>query len=257
MKFFVSVLTLASCVAVSSISLAAKPASAGKKAPTTPTQAATAAAAPAAPQKWDFEVKADDSVFAIVTHKSGIAAKLAHNHLIAARQFNSSISADPTKLNEGSFSFKAKVNELEFDRNDLQKKWFPTIQALDWLSEPFASLKDSDRETIRENALAADQLDGQKFPEIMARVESISDSSSKIGGKSFSKKAEVSVTIHGQTVKRSFAANLNLQGTELTAEAVADFKFSEFGIKPYKALMGALGNEDKFNMLVSFRAVKK
>jgi polyisoprenoid-binding protein YceI len=78
-----------------------------------------------------------------------------------------------------------------------------------------------------------------------------------VGGKSFAKKADVSVTVHGQTVKRSFAANVNLQGQELTVEAAADFKFSEFGIKPYKALMGALGNDDKFNMLVSFRAVKK
>ena len=126
-----------------------------------------------------------------------------------------------------------------------------------WLSEPFSNLKDSDRDTIRENALAADQLDAQKFPEIEARVESITDSSSKIGGKSFAKKADVSVTIHGQTVKRTFAANLNLQGPELTVEAAADFKFTEFGIQPYKALMGALGNDDKFNMLVSFRAVKK
>jgi polyisoprenoid-binding protein YceI len=253
MRIVVSAFALAAGFGISSLSMAAKPA---KKAPAAPT-AAPAAPTQAPAQKWDFDVKADDSVFAIVTHKTGIAAKLAHNHLIAARQFSATVSTDPTKLNEGSFTFKAKVNELEFDRNDLQKKWFPTIQALGWLSEPFGNLKDSDRDTIREHALAADQLDGQKFPEIEARIESITDSSSKVGGKSFAKKADVSVTVHGQTVKRSFAANVNLQGQELTVEAAADFKFSEFGIKPYKALMGALGNEDKFNMLVSFRAVKK
>jgi hypothetical protein len=48
-----------------------------------------------------------------------------------------------------------------------------------------------------------------------------------------------------------------LTGEELTVEAVGDFAFTDFGIKPYSALFGALGNQDKFHMLVSMKAVKK
>lgn len=238
----------------SASALAAKPA---KKSAATPAPTATPVPTPAAPQVWDFALKQEDSVFAIVTHKTGLAAKLAHNHLIAARQINATISADPTQINSGKFTFTTKVKELEFDRADLQKRWYPTIQALGWLNEPYATLKDSDRETIREHGLADDQLNAEKFSDVQARLESLTDAPSKVGAKSFAKKASVSVTIRGQTVKRDFPANVTLQGQELTVEAVADFKFTEFGIKPYKALMGALGNEDKFNMLVSFRAMKK
>lgn len=225
-----------------------------------PSFAASSASSPssaAASRIWQFDLKQDDSIFAIVTHKAGLAAKLAHNHLVAARQFSATLAADPNKLNEGQFSFKANVNELEFDRPDLQKRWFPLIQALNWLTEPYNALSDSDRETIREHGLAADQLDAQKFKEVSATIESITDAKSKLGSKDFNKRATVAVTIKGQTVKRVFATNMNLQGQELNVEAAADFKFSEFGIKPYRALMGALGNDDVFNILVSFRAVKK
>jgi len=211
----------------------------------------------AAPQTWEFILKPDDSVFAVITHKTGVAAKLAHNHLIAARQFNATITANPEQLNSGKFTFQTKVSELEFDRSDLQKKWFPFIRELGWHTEPFSELKDSDRETIREHALADDQMAVNKYPEISAQLETLSDSPSRVGSKSFAKKASVSLKIHGQTVKRDLVANINLQGQELIVEAVGEFKFTEFGIKPYKALMGALGNEDRFNMLVSFRAVKK
>jgi polyisoprenoid-binding protein YceI len=244
---------------ISSLAFAA-PSKKTSKSPTVsgqPAASKTTPAAVAAPQIWEFILKPDDSVFAVITHKTGVAAKLAHNHFIAARQFNGTITANPEQLNSGKFTFQTKVSELEFDRSDLQKKWFPFIRELGWHTEPFSELKDSDRETIREHALADDQMAVNKYPEISAQLETLSDSPSRVGSKSFTKKASVSLKIHGQTVKRDFAANINLQGQELIVEAVGEFKFTEFGIKPYKALMGALGNEDRFNMLVSFRAVKK
>lgn len=238
--------------------MAAKPKKTNPPASATPAAAATAApVAPSAPKTWEFNIKADDSIFAIVTQKTGVAATLAHNHLIAARQINAEISANPEQLNSGKFSFRCKAGELEFDRKDLSKRWFPVIRELGWLNEPFSEIKDSDRETIREHALADDQLNVDKFPEISAQLINISDSPRQVGNKKFLKKANVSVTLHGQTVNREFAANIALQNQELTVEAVAEFRFTEFGIKPYRALMGALGNDDRFNMLVSFRAVKK
>jgi hypothetical protein len=221
----------------------------------TPTAAPTAAAT--ASPVWNFKVRDADSVFAIVTQKSGVAARLAHNHLIVARNFDAQLSADSKNLSSGTFTFKTKVNDLEVDRTELQKRWYPTIQSLGWLKEPFEALKDSDRDTIRENMLASGQLDGGKFPEISARIEKIVDAPSKLGERSFNKKATVALTIRGQTVSRDFAANINLQGEELQVEAAGSLKFTDFGITPYKALMGALGNDDRFHLLVSFRATKK
>lgn len=223
------------------------------------TASATASPALAATTNpvWDFVIKSDDSVFAIVTQRAGVAAKLAHDHFIAARAFDAKLSADSSNLNKGSFEFKTKVNDLEVDRADLQKRWYPTVQALGWLSEPFDSLKDSDRETIRENMLAPNQLNSEKFPDIVAKIEKITDDASKIGERNYAKKATVAVTIRGKTVTRDFAANINLQAAELQIDAAGALKFTDFGISPYKALFGALGNDDRFYMLVSFRAVKK
>lgn len=248
------------CVAVSllPVTMAAKPAKKQtQNAPAPVKPSAAPQPTPAKPEVWEFNLKPDDSVFAIVTQKAGIAAKIAHNHFIAARQINAVISADPKNLNAGKFSLKGKVSELEFDRKDLARRWYPTIKELGWLDEPFSELKDSDRETIREHALADDQLDAEKFSDFSAQLESVSDAESQTGGKKFLKKAKVAVTIHGKTVSREFPANITLKDQELTVEAATDFRFTDFGIKPYRALMGALGNDDRFNMLVSFRAVKK
>ncbi|NBO39032.1 YceI family protein [bacterium] len=224
-----------------------------------PAAAATPATTPAPVmvKTAEYAVKAEDSVFAIVTHKAGLAAKLAHNHLVVARGYDAKLIADPNQLNSGSFEFKAKVAEFEVDRPDLQKRWYPMVQSLGWLNEPFTNLKDSDREKIRENMLSEEQMDVEKYPTISAQILKITDATSKVGERSYNKKASVAVTLHGKTVTRDFSANIKLQGDELLVDAVTDFKFSEFSIVPYKALLGALGNDDTFNMLVSLRAVRK
>lgn len=248
------VATAVVCFAPPALAASTKPT--GKKV-SKPAAAATATPAPVQNPVWDFAVKSEDSVFAVITQKAGLAAKLAHNHLIAARNFETTLSADSGNLNKGTFTFKTKASDLEVDREDLQKKWFPTIQALGWLNEPFSALKDSDRETIREHMLADNQLNQKKCPEITAKVDGITAQASKQGERTFSHKATVAVTICGQTVSRELPANITLQGQELKVEAAGSFKFTEFGITPYKALMGALGNQDGFYLLVSFRAAKK
>ncbi|MEY4064929.1 MAG: hypothetical protein RIR26_1137 [Pseudomonadota bacterium] len=230
-----------------------------KVSPSVPSASATASpqVAPTVPPVWEFALKPEDSVFAIVTRKKGVASAFAHNHFIAARQFDAKLKADPSQLNKGEFQFKTKAADLEVDRSDLQKRWFPVVQSMGWLAQPFESLSDSNRETIRENMLDEGQLNERKFPEITARVEKISDTPATVGEKKFSKQATVAITIRGATVTREFATNLTLQGQELLAEAAGTLKFSDFGITPYSAMMGAVGNEDTFALLVNFRAVKK
>lgn len=214
-------------------------------------------AAPAHSEAWEFRIKEEDSIFSIVTLKKGIAAGLAHNHLIAATRYQAQLTANPTHLENGTFTFSTKVSDLEVDRADLHKKWFPAIKSLAWLTEPFSELKDSDRETIREHMLESNQLNAKRFPEISAKIVDIKASESQIGSKKFTHKANVAVTIVGKTVARPFSANLVLNGKELSVEAAGGFSFSDFGITPYSALFGAIGNQDKFYLLVNMRAVKK
>ncbi|MBM3381393.1 MAG: YceI family protein [Betaproteobacteria bacterium] len=243
------------CLALPNSAWAKSTSSSKKNSPAAASVAPTATAT--ASPIWNFKVREDDSVFAIITRKSGVAARLAHNHFIVARDFDAQLSADSKNPTSGAFSFKTRVTDLEVDRAELQKRWYPTVQSLGWLKEPFEALKDSDRDTIRENMLASGQLNAEKFPEISAKIEKIVDAQEKIGERSFSKKATVALTIRGQTVNRDFPANISLQGEELQVEAAGSLKFTDFGIEPYKALMGALGNDDRFYVLVSFRATKK
>jgi hypothetical protein len=249
--------TLASMLAMMCLSSNALAKSTKSKQPAPNPAQASVQGAPLTAETWEFRIREEDSIFSIVTLKKGIASGLAHNHLIAATRYQAQLKANPKELEKGTFTFSTKVSDLEVDRADLQKRWFPTIKSLSWLTEPFSELKDSDRETIREHMLASDQLNAKNFPEISAKIVDIAASESQVGGKKYAQKANVAVTILGKTVARPFSANIALNGEELSVEAAGGFSFSDFGITPYSTMFGALGNQDKFHMLVSMRAVKK
>ena len=62
--------------------------------------------------------------------------------------------------------------------------------------------------------------------------------------------ATLAFTVHGKTVKRECPANIVVEENGLKVDAVGAFKFSEFGIKPYSAMAGAVKNADEFHLFV-------
>ena len=56
-------------------------------------------------------------------------------------------------------------------------------------------------------------------------------------------------------VERDVAADIAFDGDgALTIEAVGDFAFTEFGIKPFSAALGAVRNKDAFRVYVNVTA---
>ncbi len=210
-----------------------------------------------------YTVDTEHSVFAVVTHKAGIAARMAHNHLIVPKTYSCEISSATGTLNDLSFLLQFPVTELAPDIAEAQKQWYPAIKAAGILDTPFSELSKSDRTSIREHMLDKGQLDAEQYPEIKAELVSIQSISSvpsikpTAGEKTFAHAATIRFTVHGKTVERAVRANVDIENGELNVEAVGRFRFSEFGFEPYSAFFGAVRNQDEFDLYVRIQAQAK
>ncbi len=209
---------------------------------------------PVAAAPVSYTVDPAESVFAVITHKAGVAARLAHNHLITPRAYSCEIGNAQDSIESLSFALTVPVKELAADRPESQKKWYPAIKSLAILDTPFSEIDESDRATIEEHMLAEGQLNAEQFPEIKAELVSIESAESTHGEKTFNHAATIRFTVHGKTVERAFPANIKLTADTLQVEAIGQFRFTEFGIEPYSAFLGAVKNKDEFDVYVHIQA---
>jgi YceI-like domain len=212
-----------------------------------------------------YQIKNSDSLFAIVTQKEGVASGLAHDHLIVASQYDANLNLEGENIASGTFEIKIPVSGLVVDAPEMQQKWTPKIQELSVHKENFAALSESDRKKITDNMLDKSQLNAQQFPSIQAKIVSLKKAEGELvtahkgGSKATSANysAEVSFEIKGKTVVKTVPAKVQLTGSELKVTTVVPLSFTEFGIKPYSALLGAIRNGNNFHLVVDFVAEKK
>jgi len=206
----------------------------------------------------------EDSVMAVITHKAGIAKGLAHNHFIFPASYKASLTATPLAAEEGGAEALPPVDlgleitlqtaDLVVDDPEASAHWYPRLEALGLLDEAFADLKDKDRQKIRKAMLGKSQLNEATFKQIEARLLAVEVSPSEVNGIAFAYRLKAAFTIVGKTVETTLAANMSWSEGQLTLEAVGTLKFSDFGISPYSALLGAISNQDNCDIYLSLKA---
>lgn len=198
-----------------------------------------------------YEVDRAASLFAVVTHKAGFASGLAHNHLVVAdRVAVTAFEFDPGAPAAARFEATVEAAGLEVDRRADQDRWQARVLALDILQQPFTHPGDSDRQKIRHDMLAAGQLDAARHPKIVARVAGLAPPAAGAREK-LPWKLHLELALHGKTIVRDIPASIDVaaDGT-LTGEAAGEYTYTEFGIPPFSAFLGAVKNEDRFHVLV-------
>jgi polyisoprenoid-binding protein YceI len=198
-----------------------------------------------------WSVDRDNSVFAVVIHKAGIGSALAHNHLVAAQDYDLVLEGDPGDSESIRATFTVSAEDLVFDDTDLQSKWFPAIKEAGVLDEPLSEKSDKNRQKIRDSALGKDQLNAEAHPEITASAGSFRPAED---GNGYT--ATLQITVHGETVERSVPVDITWDEDRLAASVSQSFRFTEFGIEPYSALFGAVKNKDVFNLFVRVEAAR-
>ena len=192
-----------------------------------------------------YSVDISQSVFAIVTQKAGIAKAVAHDHLIAAQNAKVALSIPDEDILKGSFSFNTEVKSLLVDDPKAQKKWTQAIAQAGIVAE-FSELDDGDRATIAESMLDEGQLNAERYPSIEAKVISLKPSNGTMGKINTNYLAELELKIHGKVVKTQIPCEIKKSDKAIEVTAVGKFKFTQFGIEPYSALFGAIGNQGDF-----------
>lgn len=201
-----------------------------------------AAAAPAAELTLDRE----RSVLAVLTHKAGIAKGLAHDHLITAPLDALRLELDPAAPEGARATLVLPVARLEIDHFAARAAWKGRLLELGVGPKELAPIAESDRIKVRQAMLADDQLDAERFPELHAELVGLSRAANPKG--ELDGVAKIRLTIRGKTIERDLAARWSVADGVLTAEALGELAFTDFGIEPYSGAFGAVRNEDRFHL---------
>ena len=165
-----------------------------------------------------FEVLADSRVF-VDLQATGLLRAVGHDPTLSARP-----EATTVDLADGKVTLRFRVADIE----------------------PPADLGASDREKMLENLRGADVLDAGRFPviEVRGRYEG-----TEAGG---TLRAEV--VVRGQPRRVPVTLKVTKQGDLFVASGTWEGKLTELGIKPFKALLGALKLKDWIRLRVEARA---
>jgi polyisoprenoid-binding protein YceI len=210
---------------------------------------AAAAAAPA----WSVDL--GRSLFAVLTRKAGPAARLAHDHLVVARAPRVELAFDPSAPEAARLAVTVPVSSLDVDPPAERRARSPRLRELGLLDADLPPVDEGDRGKVRAAMLEGDQLDATRFPTVTAELTALERRGDGAAARvALGWDATVRLTVRDRTVEKKVPARWQLVDGELRAEAVAEARFTEFGIEPYSAFLGAVRNADLFHVVVEIVA---
>lgn len=192
---------------------------------------ADAPAEPAAPAVQTFKVDGAKSVIFATTKKTGVAAGLAHDHVIRATQTSGDISYSATDASKNSISVTVDVNSMAIDRTADRK-----IAGLE------GEVSNGDQESVKKNMLSEGQLNGAKFTTVSFKSSSITPA----GSDKYT--VEGDLTIRGVTQKVSFPAKVTVEADSFHGTGSIAITHTQFGFEPYSAAFGAIANSDAIKL---------
>jgi polyisoprenoid-binding protein YceI len=175
-----------------------------------------------------FTIDPGQSALVVQVFKDGVAATLAHDHVVQARALSGTIAYDPQRPDASSIEVKVEVGSLQADEPATRRKF-----GLE--GEPSAK----DRADIEATMKSEGQLAAARFPAITFASTSIAkqpDGRFLVTGR---------LTIRGVAQEVKFPAQITLDGGLLRGRAQLTFKQSSFGYQPYRAVLGTIKNKDE------------
>jgi polyisoprenoid-binding protein YceI len=182
---------------------------------------------PAAAEPTTYQVDPAESEVVVFLYKAGLAARMAHDHVIAATDFAGEITHDPEAPEATSASITVQAGSLAVDLPRLVKKH--GIK-----SSPSAD----DRKTIKKTLESKEQLHVKEHPTITFRstgAKRVKDALYLTG----------TFTLRGVSKTVTFLIDLELEDGALRGRGRFPVRQSDFGYKPYSAFLGAVKVKDR------------
>lgn len=197
------------------------------------------------------------SIVAVLTHRGGIAGAFAHDHLIGAPLDAVRIRFDPADPASASLRLATTAGALAVDESAAREEASPRLRRLGLIDRDLAPLGEKDRRKIRDAMLGRGQLAAAEHPAIRVATGAIREDPREIGGVAFPFAVEVTLEAGGGKATAEAAARFERVAASddgppvLRIEAVAELRFTDLGIEPYSAMLGAVRNRDAFHLYVS------
>lgn len=211
--------------------------------PQSPEPAASSKIAPVAPpQRHEgrpFDVASRESLLTILAFRGGTLAKFGHDHVIASHDVGGTFYV-PDDVSHSTFELHIPVAQLAIDEPDLRAQEGPDFPK---------DVPDSAKEGTRRNMLSEALLDGEQYADIALVSQHVEiTSGSQV-------RADVQITVRGQTHTVSVPVTYSLANGELTASGELPLKQTDLGLTPFTAMLGALAVQDE--MRVKFRFIAR
>ncbi len=193
----------------------------------------------------------EQTVLAVVIQTTGIASRFAPDHLIHASSYDITLHLDPHEPEEARFSGRIPVADLVVDEGGLREELEGRLLELGILDDPYDEISEEDRERIRSSMLDEGQLDAAEHPLIEVEVVEIRPSRED----AFPWTVIGALTARGVRVEAPLRARMEEEeGGGVHVESWGAFQFSDLGIEPYSAFLGAVRNRDEFHLYMSLVA---
>lgn len=186
-----------------------------------------------------FRVVTADSEVRILVYRSGKLAKLGHNHVIRSHDLSGVVTLpeDPT---QARFEIRMPVAPLAIDEPESRATEGPDFAL---------PVDDNARQGTHRNMMKTEVLDGDHFPTVTVRSESI-----KPGGSKGDFEVTFAVELRGQTHELAAPVHVEVQGESLSARGEMTVKQTDLGITPFTAAMGALAIKDELRIKFDIHA---
>ena len=191
-----------------------------------------------------FDVASRESLLTILAFRGGALAKAGHNHVIASHDLSGTFYV-PDDVLRSTFELHVPVAQLTIDEPELRAQEGPEFPR---------EVPDSAKEGTRRNMLSEALLNGAQFSDFTLVSQRIEPGSAAPAVPTASAvRADVQVTIRGQTHTVSVPVTYSLTDGQLVATGDVPIKQTDLGLTPFSAMLGALQVQDELR--VRFRIV--
>ena len=186
-----------------------------------------------------YRVVADRSELRLLVYRGGALAIFGHNHVISSQAVSGTVFVGENPENS-FFILNLPVQDFEVDRPELRSEEGDDFSG---------SMDEEARQGTRKNMLGESMLDAARYPEIRLAGRDISGALPELV-------LTVDVQIRDQVSQLQVPVEVAIDMDQLTATGSFSFDQTAVGIKPFRAMLGALRVRDTVDVKFSITATR-
>ena len=221
------------------LSLASLPALA-QDAPAEPTEAAAAEVAPVPPTTtYRLQPSGSDVYVVIRNDTDATLARLGHDHVIYASDFEGTVTWPNTPDASCSIDIRVPVNQLTVDPGSTRDKAGLDDNTID----------DGDKAKLKKNMWSKSQLRATDYPAVVFNSTSCDGTGGKVT-------VSGTLTVRGVSQPVSLTMDVSADGSAFSAKGSFDTSHTAFGFKPFAATALGPRNQDRLSFVVQVVGAK-